>query len=166
MMSTLDSLQKQLKALGFLERGSGVFEAPDGSRMVGLGVGDAAPADWPNKVSEFLGTAQFGRAPIWSRYVVLVVESGLSPELRVAASAFSRDVSKCRRFVAFRGQSIEEVLPFVPLGPATGRVVSAAADLGALVAEVLGDAKLVEYFLDDSAPTARVSDLAEQLGEK
>ena len=113
-MSMLQVLQHELLSAGYLQRGSAIFEASNSHRLVALREGSDQAADWFAKVDDALRNESFRMASTWSRYLIVIVNSKKTPNLAAAAAAFCRDVSKCRRLVAFMDQLPRDVLPFLP----------------------------------------------------
>jgi hypothetical protein len=161
-MQVLQSIQQTLRAAGFRERGTGIFDAPHSPRLVALVEAHAVPGDWPIKVDALLKNEAFRTAPSWSRYVVLVLNSPKTRELAAAAAAFSRDVSKCRRLVAFADEP-KGVLPFLALPSSPGGEGTPGHNLEELARRILPSQQLAAAFLDDHSATTHVEQLAEDI---
>lgn len=101
-------------------------------------------------------------APSWSRYLIIIVKSRKTPNLAAAAAAFCRDVSKCRRLVAFMDQPPRDVFPFLPLAFVPRGAGTPGNDVETIAARNFESSLLVSAFLDDHAPTTLVQSLAEQ----
>lgn len=164
MTQVLQSIEQALRAAGFRERGAGIFDTPRTPRIVALVEATVAPEEWPGKVETVLRNEAFRIAPSWSRYVVLALSAPKTMELSAAAAAFSRDVSKCRRLVAFADET-GGVLPFLPLPSAPGGGGTPGHDLEDVARRILPSQQLAAAFLDDQTATTDVETLAEDIEE-
>jgi hypothetical protein len=162
LTQVLQSIEQALRAAGFRERGAGLFDTPHTPRIVALVEANVAPEEWPGKVETVLRNEAFRIAPSWSRYVVLALNSPKTSELAAAAAAFSRDVSKCRRLVAFAGET-GGVLPFLPLPSTPGGGGTPGHDLEDVARRILPSPQLATAFLDDHTATTHVETLAEDV---
>jgi hypothetical protein len=81
--------------------------------------------------------------------------------LASAAASFCRDVSKCRKVVAFAGETGEHVLPFLGLSSAPGGSGTPGYDVEEIVGGVLGP-KLASSFLDAQTTVTQIQRMAEE----
>jgi hypothetical protein len=122
-------------------------------------VGD--PKTWPVGVDDVLRREPVRASPIWARYAIVVVSVPRNDDLAVAAAAFCRDVSKCRRLVCFENQSVSEALPFLALPAVPGGHGVPPLDLETTVNGILDSYRLASAFLDEQIPVSQVQFLAE-----
>lgn len=162
MMSMLQALEHELLSAGYLQRGSAIFEAPDSHRLVALMEASDQTADWFGKVDTALRNESFRMAATWSRYLIVIVNFTKTTNLAAAAAAFCRDVSKCRRLVAFTDQLPRDVLPFLPLRFVPRGAGTPGNDVETIAARNFESSVLAATFLDDHAPTTLVQSMAEQ----
>jgi len=160
-MSVRHSLEQRLRGAQYRDCREGVFEAPVSRRVVALIEATSHPAQWSGKLDDALRHHSFRMAPNWARYAVLLVSSRKTSDLATAAAAFCRDVSKCRRLVAFVDQTAEAVLPFLGLSSVPGGGDTPVHDVEAIAHRILGSPELTSAFLDAHTPVAQVQKLAE-----
>ena len=165
MTQARHSLEEFLKGGGYRDCCDGVFEAPQGRRIIALVDASAIPAQWPGKIDIVLRQESLRNAPSWSRYVVVVLSSPRTRELAAAAAAFCRDVSKCRRLVAFADQTGSDVLPFLGLPAAPGGGGTPGYDFDEIASRILGSPELGTAFLDANTPVAHIQKMAEDRGD-
>jgi hypothetical protein len=139
-----------------------VYEAREGRRVIAILATPPDPSAWTPRIDTALGHDAFRRAPTWSRYAVLVIDSPKTASLALAAAAFCRDVSKCRRLVAFADDTTEQALPFLGLGGSSGNTVSPSQDLDELVLRLLLSPPLAKAFLDEAISLAQLQMMAEE----
>jgi hypothetical protein len=155
-------LHSRLRDAGYLERGDGVYVAGISGRTVAMIEVMPQPAQWAGKLDVALRLDNFRSAPTWSRYALLLVNSKKSVELGAAAAAFCREVSKCRRLVAFSGQTAEEVLPFLGLSSAAGAANTVGSDPAEITSRIFGQGStLTAAFLDLHKSVSEIQKLAE-----
>ena len=166
MTDTLQTLERALLATGYVQRGGATFEAPDSNRFVALTQSANDPAEWYKAVETMLRQERFRLAPIWSRYLIIVVGGSKTPDLSAAAAGFCRDVSKCRRLVVFADEPIRNALPFLPLPLVPRGAGTTGDDVEAIVARHFDSSatELVTAFLDDNVATSYVQSLAGSSG--
>ena len=160
-MSIRQLLEQRLRGAQYLDRRDGVFEAPVSRRIVAFVQVTPLPAQWPAGLDDALRHHSFRTAPNWARYAILLVKARKTSELAVAAAAFCRDVSKCRRLVAFADQTAEDVLPFLGLSSVPGGGDTPVHDVEAIARRILGPSELASAFLDAQTTVAQVQKLAE-----
>jgi hypothetical protein len=158
-MSMRESLREKLLSAKYSERPSGIFTASVGKRSI-IFV-DALPnaIGWPKKVDDAL--KPIGLGPAWSCYLILLIEARRSRDLALAAAAFCRDVSRCRRLVAFMDDNPDTVIPFLALPVAQGGSGNPGYDFRDMVRNVLDSPVIAEEFLDIRNPLTRIQQLAE-----
>lgn len=162
-MSPRQLLEHQLRTAGYRERRDGTFHAPYGRRTIALLDATASTEDWSALVDRALRQETFRAAPSWSRYVVLVLSCPKTVPLAAAAAAFCRDVSRCRKLVAFGDENGPEALPFLALSATNSGRGTPGGDLEEIATRLLPVPELVSAFLDESTATAHVRTLAENL---
>ena len=162
MMSMMQALERELLSAGYLQRGTAIFEASDSHRLVALMEASAQTMDWFGKVDTALRNESFRMAATWSRYLIVIVNSTKTADLAAAAAAFCRDVSKCRRLVAFADQLPRDVLPFLPLPFVPRGAGTPGNDVETIATRNFESSVLATTFLDDQAPTTLVQNMAEQ----
>jgi hypothetical protein len=150
---------------GYRDCRDGVYEAPHGKRVIALLSTGSDPAQWAAKIDTALRHESFRRAPIWSRYALVTVELPRTPSIALVAAAFCRDVSKCRRLVAFSDESSDDALPFLGLAAAPGGGGTPTQDLEQIVIRVLESPTLATAFLDENTATTHLQTLAEESEE-
>ena len=160
-----ETIEESLRIAGFAKRGTGVFASRLDPRVVAIVEATTDSAHWPQKVATLLRNESFNMAPTWCRYVVLAVDAERTDQLAIAAAAFARDVSKCRRLVAFRGQDSSGVIPFLPLPMVAGGVGTPGPNLEQIVHKAIPSIRLATAFLDDQTATSHVQALAEDPSE-
>lgn len=161
-MSVRHSLEQRLRGAQYRDCRDGVFEAPVSRRVVALIEATTHPAQWSDKLEDALRHHSFRTAPNWARYVILLVSSNKTSVLAIAAAAFCRDVSKCRRLVAFADQTAEAVLPFLGLASVPGGGDTPVHDVDTTVQRILGSPDLASAFLDAHTTVAQVQKIAEE----
>ena len=161
MMSMLQALEHELLNAGYRQRGSAIFEASDSHRLVALMEASDRTTDWFGKVDTALRNESFRMAATWSRYLIVIVNSTKTTNL-AAAAAFCRDISKCRRLVAFADQRPRDVLPFLPLPFVPRGAGTPGNDVETIATRNFESSVLATTFLDDHAPTTLVQSMAEQ----
>lgn len=162
-MGARQSLEQGLRAAGYRDRRDGVFEAPYSRRIIALFDATSTTHDWNAFVDRAVRQELFRAAPNWCRYAVLILNCPKTAELAAAAAAFCRDVSKCRRLVAFSNQSGPEVLPFLALSETTGGRGTPGRDLDEIARRLLSAPELASAFLDEQTSTSQVRALAEEI---
>jgi hypothetical protein len=161
-MSLRESLDSRLRSAGYSERGEGVYVAGISGRTIALIDVMSQPVQWASKLDAALRLEFFRNAPTWSRYALLLVNSKKTVELGAAAAAFCREVSKCRRLVAFTDQTAEEVLPFLGLSSAVGARNTIGSDPEEITSRIFGQgSKLAASFLDLHKSVSEIQKLAE-----
>jgi hypothetical protein len=160
-MSVRYSLEQRLRGAHYRDCREGVFEAPISRRVIALIEATSHPAQWSGTLDGALRHHAIRMAPNWARYAVLLVSSHKTPELATAAAAFCRDVSKCRRLVAFADQTAEDVLPFLGLSSVSGGGDTPVDDVEAIAQRILGSPELASAFLDAHTTVAQVQKVAE-----
>jgi hypothetical protein len=162
-----EALERRLRDAGYSERGGGVYFATITGRAIAMIDAAPEPAQWANKLDIMLRLEVLRHVPAWSRYILLIVSSQKTIQLGTAAAAFCREVSKCRRLVAFTSQSAEEVLPFLGLSSTVSESRSIASDPEEITARIFGHgSNVTRAFLDLSTSIPEVQRLAENSGEK
>ena len=164
-MNLRQALEQRLRGAGYRERSEGVFEAATGGRTIALIEANPEPVRWPERLETVLRKDPLRLVPSWARYVLLLVNAGRTSELAIAASAFCRDVSRCRRLVGFADQTAEDVLPFLGLSPVLGGDGMPVHDVDGIARKILGADDLSMAFLDTHVPFAQVQKLAEESGD-
>src|SRR6202034_1055439 len=126
----------------------------------------AAPDHWRANLDSALRLESLRIVPPWSRYVVLVVNAARNVELSAAAAAICREVSKCRRLVAFEGQTAEDVLPFLGMSGTKIEGGTMRDGPGKIALRILGPSSdLASAFLNTSTAVSTVQQLAEDRDE-
>jgi hypothetical protein len=164
-MTLRQGLEERLRGAGYRDRADGIFEAATSRRSVALIDVSPEPALWPDRLEGVLRRDSLRLVPSWSRYVLLLVDAGKTPVLASAAAAFCRDVSKCRRLVAFADQTPQDVLPFLGLSPVLGGGGTPVHDVEGIARKILGANELSAAFLDAHVSLAHVQKLAEETEE-
>jgi hypothetical protein len=157
-----EALDSRLRDAGYAERSEGVYVAAISGRTIAMIEVTPQPSQWAGKLDIALRLDLLRSVPTWSRYALLIVSSQKTIELGAAAAAFCREVSKCRRLVAFTGQTAEEVLPFLGLSSTSGGNGTIGSDPEEITARILGHgSKLTTAFLDFYKSIPEVQKLAE-----
>lgn len=162
MTALKGTLEEALNSAGYRTRAENVFENAVFRRTIGIIETPPAPSLWPERLDAVLRREPMRLAPSWSRYAVLIVSSARNIELSSAAAAFSRDVSKCRRIVAFSDQTPEQVLPFLSLPSVSGGAGTTVHDVDQIARAILVDEEITRAFLDIDVSVPTVQELAEQ----
>ena len=157
------SVAAQLTSAGFKETEAGCFTSASNPRVVGLALCERDPEGWRHKTDEVLRKETMRTTLSWARYVVLLVSGKRTSELSWSAAAFAQDVSKCRRMVLFIDADATRpaALPFIGLPSSEHTADAPPRGIEAIVQKCLPE-DLVDAFLKEDLPTARVQELAEE----
>ncbi len=153
-------LKQQLLDAGYTENPVGVFRAPIGKRTVVLIDAPPEPEAWPELLDR--GLKKVGILPAWSSYLIIIVDSVKTVDLSLAAVAFTRDVSRCRKIVFFNDTKNEPIVPFLPLPSIPGGDGNAGSDFHEMSNKHLQSQNVTAAFLDDSKPLTLIQDLVDK----